>query len=1044
MRLLNLKNYSINKQFLIMKKQLLLLLFSLFAVAGYARVISGTVIAESDNLPVIGATVMVQGTQRGVATDFDGKFSIEVKDGDVLNVTYVGMIPQTVKIGNQQSLNIVLKENSQVLGEVVVTAMGQTQEKKKLNFAVQSLDSDQLTAGVSTNLASTLQGKVSGLQIQGTGGSPNSSQTIQIRAISSINTSQNNEPLIIVDGVPVRGGGSSLSDINPNDIQHMSVLKGAAASALYGQEAANGVIMIVTKSGSDGKLQVNANATFEVSQAARVPEIQSRYTPGSKGFYVLNSGSGGWGPLLSSKDKVYDNVGDFLGTGFLQKYDISMTGGTEKANAYASVAYSQNDGVVPEDYKNQFNVFLKTQFNPSEKIKIQLTSSFKESKARGFGNAMSTVYNWGINKNMADYQTLEGYPNWSSRYDDWSQVLPEDRISATVSPYFGRYNDKSETTSTRIMLNGQISYEPIKNLVFTGKISYDKGYSMYDSATVPRFRESDFENPKADYLADYAYKFGAYTFQPSRSERFNAQFLATYQRDLVKDLNMNVLFGIDWSEYNSLSSQLAGQRFLLEGDFYSFANIDPTTFTNSSSSDYYMYLTHSKWNKFGYFGELRFDYRGIAQVSVTGRLDGSSTLKQVDCTYFYPSITGGFMFSEAFGLANDWFSYGKVRGNWAKVGKSCTSYKFSDTFKNWSTFPDGGWGNDPTIGKALNLEPEMCSSWEIGADLRFFKNRTRLDLAYYSTTVDNQIVTVRVSPAAGMILQTRNEGCVENYGIEATLSQDIFKTKDFDWTATANFSLNRGKVKSLPDQIQQIDGTNYGGIYPTAFLGGSTTGITGKDYVRDPHGNVVCDENGYPLVQTAKQLYIGNREPDFLLGLGSNFRYKDLTVSFLFDGRCGGDVVNLTGSSLISNGQHHLYDKYRNREIIFKGVVASGVDANGNTIYTPNKTPIILDQTFIGTYFTPVSSNFIEDGSYIRLSYVTVGYDLKNLLAKNCPVKGLNVSLTGRNLFLLTKYSGSDPQVQESGSAYGSGSGGFDRYGVPNTRSFNLSVKATF
>lgn len=1022
-----------------MKKQLLLILFSLLAVAGYARVITGTVISESDKEPIIGASVIIKGTQRGVATDLDGNFSLEVKDGDILCITNVGMLPQNVKVGTQQSLTIVMKDNAQVLGEVVVTAMGQTQEKKKLNFAVQSLDSNEITAGVSNNLASTLQGKVSGLQIMSTGGSPNASQTIQIRAISSINTSQNNEPLIIIDGVPVRGGGSSLSDINPNDIQTMSVLKGAAASALYGQEAANGVIMIVTKSGKDGKLQVTANATLEVSNATRVPKIQSSYAPGTKGFYVENAGGGGWGAPLAAGENTYDNVGDFLKTGFLQKYDVSMTGGTEKANAYASVSYQKNEGIVPKDYKDQINAFFKGQFNPSDKVKIQLTSSFKESTARGFGNAMSTVYGWGINKNMSDYQTLEGYPNWACRYDNWDNVLPENKISATVSPYFGRYRDRSETTSTRIMLNGQISYEPIKDLVFTGKVSYDKGYSMYDSAVAPRFRESDFEDPKASYLADYAFKFGSYTFQPSRSERFNAQFLATYQRELFRDLNVNVLFGIDWSNYKSLSAQMAGQRFMLEGDFYSFQNIDPSTFTNSQSSGYYMYLTHNNWNKFGYFGELRFDYRGIAQVSVTGRLDGSSTLRQVDCTYFYPSVTGGLIFSELFHLQNNWFSYGKIRGNWAKVGKSCTPYKFSDTFKNWSTFPDGGWGNDPTVGKALNLEPEMTSSWEIGADLRFFKSRTRLDIAYYSTTVDNQIVTVRVSPAAGQILQTRNEGSVENYGIEATLAQDIFKTKDFDWTVTANFSLNRGKVKSLPDQIKQIDGTNYGGIYPTAFLGGSTTGITGKDYVRDPEGNVVCNENGYPMVNTSKQLYIGNREPDFMLGLGSNFRYRDLTVGFLFDGRCGGDVVNITGSSLISNGQHHLLDKYRNREVVFKGVVA-----NGDGTYSPNTTPIILDQNFINTYFYPVSSNFIEDGSYIRLSYVTVGYDLSKLLAKGCPVRGLNITLTGRNLFLLTKYSGSDPQVSESGSSYGSGSGGFDRYGVPKTRSFNVSVKATF
>ncbi|MDD6018961.1 MAG: SusC/RagA family TonB-linked outer membrane protein [bacterium] len=1022
-----------------MKKQLLLIVFSLFAVAGYARVITGTVVSESDNEPIIGATIMVKGTQRGIATDIDGKFAIDVNEGDVLSITNVGMLQQTVKIGKQQSLNIVMKEDSKVLGEIVVTAMGQTQEKKKLNFAVQSLNSDEISAGVSNNLASTLQGKVSGLQILSTGGSPNSAQTIQIRAISSINTSQNNEPLIIIDGVPVRGGGSSLSDINPNDIESMSVLKGAAASALYGQEAANGVIMIVTKSGKDGKLQVTANATLEVSNATRVPEIQSSYAPGSKGFYVKNAGSGGWGAPLAEGEAVYDNVGEFLKTGLLQKYDVSMTGGTQRANAYASVSYQKNDGVVPKDHKDQFNVFIKGQFNPSDKVKIQLTSSFKESTARGFGNAMSSIYGWGINKNMADYQTLEGYPNWEARYDHWEEVLPENRITAAVSPYFGRYNDRSETTSTRIMLNGQISYEPIKNLVITGKVSYDKGYSMYDAAVVPRFRQSDFDDPNASYLADYAYKFGSYTFQPSRSERFNAQGLITYQRELVSDFNVNVLLGVDWSNYKSLSSQLAGQRFMLEGDFYSFQNIDPTTFTNSSSSDYYLYLTHSNWNKFGYFGELRFDYRSIAQVSVTGRLDGSSTLRQVDCTYFYPSVTAGLIFSELFKIQSNVFSYGKIRGNWAKVGKSCTPYKFSDTFKNWSTFPDGGWGNDPTVGKALNLEPEMTKSWEIGADLRFFRNRTRLDVAYYSTTVDNQIVTVRVSPAAGQILQTRNEGSVENYGIEATLAQDIFKTKDFDWTVTANFSLNRGKVKSLPDQIKQIDGTNYGGIYPTAFLGGSSTGITGKDYVRDPEGNIVCNEDGYPLVNTSKQLYIGNREPDFMLGVGSSFRYRDLSVGFLFDGRCGGDVVNITGSSLISNGQHHLLDKYRNREVVFKGVVQ-----NADGSYSPNTTPIILDQTFINTYFYPVSSNFIEDGSYIRLSYVTVGYDLSKLLVSNCPVKGLNVTLTGRNLFLLTKYSGSDPQVTESGSSYGSGSGGFDRYGVPKTRSFNISVKATF
>ncbi len=478
---------------------------------------------------------------------------------------------------------------------------------------------------------------------------------------------------------------------------------------------------------------------------------------------------------------------------------------------------------------------------------------------------------------------------------------------------------------------------------------------------------------------------------------------------------------------------------MLGGDFYSFSNIDPTTFTNSGSSDYNMYLSHTKRNKYGYFGELRFDYKGIAQLSVTGRQDGSSTLKQVDPTYFYPSVTGGVIFSELFHLQNRWFSYGKLRGNWAKVGKDSPAYVFTDSYKSWSTFPDGGYGVDPTTSRAITLEPEMTSSWEIGADLRFFNSRTRLDVAYYSTIVDNQIVTVRVSPASGTILQTRNEGKIKNHGVEISLNQDILTQKDFSWTALLNFSLNRGKVLSLPDGISEIQGTQYGDIFPSAYLHGSTTAITGKDYKRDPQGNVICDANGYPLISSAKGNYLGNREPDFLMGVGSTFRWKDLSLSFLFDGRCGGDVVNITGRGLMSNGQHHLYNDYRNREIIFKGVVA-----NADGTYSPNTTPVVLDQNFINTYYS-VSSNFIEDGSYIRLSYVTLSYDFSKMLklGNSKSVKGLSATLTGRNLFLLTKYSGSDPQIL-AGTQGGTGAGGIDNYSVPNTRSFNLTLKATF
>ncbi len=1021
-----------------MRKQLLLLLFSIFAVVGYARTVSGVVTSATDKEPLIGATVKVVGTPRATATDFDGKYTIEAGDNDVLEVSYIGMTASKIKVGGRDVVNIELQENSQVLDEVVVTAMGQTQEKKKLNFAVQSLDSDDVTAGNSANFANSLQGKVSGLQVSAGGSSPNSSTQVIIRAISSINPAQNNEPLVIIDGMPVRGTGTALGDLNPNDIENMSVLKGAAASALYGQEAANGVIMITTKKGQVGQIKVTAQGSWEISTAMRAPNLQDQFVGGASGFYKENS-SGGWGPYLKEGERVYDNLGNFLGTGFMQKYDLSISGGSEKFSAYASAGYMNNEGVVPNDYKNRLNIFVKGEYKPSKQVTIQLSTNFINSKSRGFGNSMSTIYGWSINRDMADYVTTEGRPNWSSRYDAWDSLTDQEKITATVSPYFGRYMDKSETESTRMMINGQISYEPIENLVFTGKLAYDKGFTSYESYVVPRFVDSDFNDPENSAFADYKYKFGAFSFQPSNSSQFTAQLLGTYNVTFAEDYTLNILAGAEYKENRGVSATMGGQEFMLDGDFYSFMNVNPNSFTTSTGTDYNMSMSHTERNKFGYFGELRFDYKGMAQLSVTARYDGSSTLKQVDCTYFYPSVTGGIIFSELFNLQNDWFSYGKIRGNWAKVGKDSPAYRFEKAYKNWEVFPDGGWGADPTTAPATFLEPEMTNSWEIGADLRFFDSRTRLDVSWYSTTVDNQIVQVRVSPTSGTILQTRNEGAVENKGLELTLSQDILRMKDFTWTATANFSFNRGKLKSLPDGLVELTAAaQYGDIFPSAYLGQSTTGLSGKDYERTPDGQIIVDENGYPMISTVKNNYIGNREPDFLLGLGSTFTWKDLSVSFLIDGRCGGDVVNVTRRGLVSNGMENLLTKYRNHEIVFDGVVKQ---PDGS--YAPNTTPVVFDRNFVNNYYYAVSSNFIEDGSYIRLSHLTIGYDFSKLLAKNCPIKGLKFTATGRNLFLLTKYTGSDPQIL-AGTGGGSGSAGIDNYSVPSTRSFNFSLSATF
>lgn len=1040
-----------------MKKQLFLLLFSLITIMAQARVVTGTVY-DSDGEPALGASVSLKGAKTGVATDFDGKYSINVpNDNAVLTFSMVGHKTVFETIGSRTVIDVNLPANAEVLDAVVVTAMGQSQAKSKLNFGVQELKSDEVLAGQSANFVNSLQGKVAGVRVSTSGGSPNSASQIVIRAISSINNAQSNEPLFVIDGMPIRGGGSSIGDINPSDIETMSVLKGAAASALYGQEGANGVIIITTKSGKEGKVNVAVNGGWEISNTLNLPSLQKEYIGGANGFYVANS-SGGWGPKMNSDDVYYDNVGNFLGTGFMQKYDISLSGGNDKYSAYASANFMDNEGVVPKDYKKRMGVFVKGEFTPSKAMKIMLSANFIDSKSRGFGNSMSTIYGWSINRDMADYRLENGLPNWGNRYDDWDILTNSQRVGATLSPYYSRYMDKSRTESSRVIINTSIQWEPIKNLTITGKFNYDKGWSSYESSTVPRFTTSGKEfifDPVYDEEGNqigtefpsaikqaYDERMGTYTFQPSRSERATAQLLGNYYWKINDNFNLNFFVGGEYSESKSYSAGLGGIHYVLDGDFYSLNNCD-NEYLKYGSGDYNVYLNHAKRNKFGYFGEMRFDYRNVIQLSVTGRLDGSSTLKQMTSTYFYPSFTGGIIFSELLGIgsSNGVFNYGKIRGNWAKVGKDAPANQFSDNYKQWSTFPDKGFGVNPTISKAITLEPEMTKSWEIGADLRFFRNRTRLDVAYYNTSVDNQIVTVRVSPASGTILQTRNEGCIENKGLELTLNQDILSTKDFSWTATLNFSYNRGKVVSLPENVALIQGGQYGDIFTVAYVGESTTGLAGIDYERSAAGDVIIDENGLPKVSPVKQTYIGNREPDCLLGLGSTFTWKDLSLSFLLDGRIGGDVANITGRSLYSNGQNALLVPYRNRKVVFKGVVD-----NGDGTYRPNTTPVILDQTTFNNYIYNVSSNFIEDGSYLRMSYVTLAYDFSNLmkrLGSSNPIKGLKCSLTGRNLFLLTKYTGADPQVMPSASN-GTGSMGIDNYSVPSLRSFNFNVNVTF
>ena len=1087
-----------------MKKLFFVLTCSLLSVAMMASVtVRGVVISTDDGLPVIGASVFEKGTSNGTITDFDGMYELTVQDGAVLVVSYVGMTTQEVKVTGPQ-MDVRLSSDAIAMEEVVVTAMGVVQEKKRLNFAVQNIGGEALNESQNSNFVNSLQGKIAGVSVTNAGGSPNSGSQIIIRGISSVNNSQSNEPLFILDGVPVNGGASAAADINPNDIENITVLKGAAAAALYGQDAANGVIMITTKQGEAGKIKVQANGSWQWDQATRLPELQSTYGPGSQGFYKEKT-SGGWGPMLNEGQQIYDNIGNFLKTGFYHKYDFSVNGGTEKFQAYASANWSKSEGIIPEDYKQRFGALVKASFTPADWVTFNMNINVSDTKSRST-SGVSSAYAWPITDDITDYQREDGYPRF--RY------LPDvEKYNAPISPLYGIYNDGGVAKATRNVINGSITLKPVRNLTIVGRVSYDIKNTSSESYTAPRWDdtyvrptvtkptaptlptaptehkcpdcdgmhlcptcEANYNNAMSAYKSDYSkylkdslsyldytdwmlneypYNYiltsddiknmsksslGAISASTGRSQLFTAGFNASYKVELPKDFSIDVMAGGELKMSEGFSTSVYGCDFIIPGT-YSLSNTNRDYMELSDRT-----LGHSGRRRFGYFGEIRGDYKGLASLSVTGRWDWSSTIN--NNPFFYPSITGGVILSELIpGMnetKNNWLSYLKLRGNYAVVGKDAPAYLYDRRFKQFGTYPDGGYGIDPTMSSAsMDLAPEMSYSWEIGMDIKFFDNKTRLDVAYYSTKVDNQIVTVRVSPSSGYILQTRNEGAIRNHGVEFTLDQDIIKRKNFNWTMGLNFGLNRGKVTFLPESVAEITGPQYGDVFTSAYLGGSTTALTGKDYARNAEGQVIVDENGYPKIDPNKNKLIGNREAKFQAGLNSSMNIYGVQFSFLFDGRLGGDVLNVTGRNLISNGNSKMLEQYRGRQVVFEGVTEHTDDA-GNVYYEQNTKPITLDYTTIVNYFYNVSTNFIEDGSYIRLSYVTLGYDFAKLMKNQKVCKGLKFNFTCNNVFLLTKYTGTDPVCNASTGQGGTGSAGIDNTPIPNTRSYNLSLTASF
>ncbi|MEH0158199.1 SusC/RagA family TonB-linked outer membrane protein [Limibacter armeniacum] len=1010
------------------KATLFVLLLSLWSMAAWAqeRSISGVIKDASDGSPVIGANVLIKGTTKGTITDFDGKFKLNVPSGtQVLTVTFVGYKQQEVQLGNKSIIEVFMELDAEQLEEVVVTAFGVKQEKKSLNYAVQEVNAAELAESQQSNMVNALQGKVAGVQITSSGGMPGASSQILIRGANSL--SGNNQPLFVIDGIPVDnssndGGVNRAADINSADIESMTILKGPAAAALYGMDGANGAIIITTKSGKAGKTMVSFNSTVAIDQVGKLPEQQNMFTRGSSG--LVNSGTTYmWGPMLRPDEMTYNNADAFFKTGVTYNNNISVSGGNEKTNFYLSANHIAQEGIVPETDYAKTSVLLKG----SNKIRDNLTvggsvNYILTDNTRGdigySGGWLQSLMVWPTTDDMSVYQLPNGEKRWL-----YPSLVDLEKMVANQSdnPFWRSYNNPVEDQTSRIIANANLNWKPIDNLSVTYRLGRDE-YSYEYARTI-------------SYLSS-SYMRGQMERKMLQRSITTSTLTAQYEQKFAQDFRLNVLVGHNLELYKSNSSRMQASNFI---------NPELASINNTNIEDQVAEQGIRRRNRMGVFGDLKLDYKGIAYLGATARNDWSSTLPEANRSFFYPAVSAGFVFGELI-PDNPILTYGKVHASYAEVGKDAPIQMLYPRLNNYAGV-GGGFINYHTAGNP-NLKPERTRSKEIGFDMAFLNGRVRLEGAYYDQTSVDQIITARISPVTGYIIQTFNGGTVQNTGYELMLDATVFEQRDFSWNSNVNFSTSESQLIDLPSFVSEFP-VSQAQVMGTAAIGSSIReeplfGVSGTDYMRAEDGRVMINEDGYPIVDTEKR-NIGDRMPKYLIGWTNTFKYKDVSLSFLWDFRVGGDIMNATRYSMLAYGQDKMLEEYRREGFVFDGVMVTERDEEGNPVsFEENTKEVVLNQEFFNDYRT-VGTNFMEEVNWARLRYVTLTYNLPKQWLSKVGVKNVQLTATGRNLLLFTNYSGGDPEVNSTGSGTGGvGTMGIDYYPVPLTKGLTFGLNAKF
>ena len=995
-----------------------------YAQEGGGSTLEGLI--KDDSGPLLGATVIVKNTTRGTTTDMDGKFRLEgLQPGDVLQVTYVGYDPYEVTYTGQTTLDILMTTTANQLNAVVVTAMGIERQSKTLSYAAETVGGDDVADIKSVNMINALQGKAAGLQITPNSTGAGGSSKILFRGNKSINGS--NQPLVVVDGVPLmmnitsdqvdsnwgaqRDGGDAMSTINPDDIASISLLKGASAAALYGAVAANGAIMITTKSAMAGRLAVNVSSNTTIDTPLSLPEFQNTY--GANGQYS-------WGDKLASKAPDYAEK--FFRTGWTTNNSISINGGAEDLRAYFSYGNVTSGGITPENDYSQHTLNTKVGFDLfNDHIKVDFNAKYvnqhiSNQPAGGFVfNPLVGTYtfprggDW--NGYKSNFETYNGELN--ANVQNWVTTTDE----TNSNPYWLLNRERPVVERNRYEFGGSIKYQIIDGLSLTGRMRYERADEHY---------------VRNHYASSYGNKYTYGKMDDNRyfSEQLYADLLAQYNHTW-DDFSLNATLGTSMMQTrsNNVSLLYEQSKFVAPGNGGAYyPNIfNPSNFYMNGTT---MGLERKRLNSV--FGAVTFGFKEALFLDVTARNDWSSALAYTDgYSFFYPSVGASLLLNRFVDMGRN-IDLFKFRGSYSIVGNDVPVYKTNPRY----TYGDQGAINPPESVPFRTLKPEKTHSFEVGFDGEFFQHRLHVNATYYKTNTKNQYFEVTLPWESGYKSQFVNAGNVQNQGFELTAGWFQDFGNEFTWSTDLNLSYNDNKIIELFDGIQDgVTVSNLGGAKVILYEGGQYGDLYVRTLKRDESGKLVTEtpegaDYQIPVnggEQNSDLKYMGNMNSKWNMGWNNTFRYKDLTLSMLIDFRIGGKVVSMTEATLDGYGVSERTGRARDRGYVMReGIKFSNVKAYYD---------VVGATSFNSVYNV---EDYVYDATNVRMREISLGYTFRNLFGQS---KNLTLAFIARNLFFFYKDAPMDPDVS---MGTGNGLQGFDVFNLPTTRSFGLNVKLNF